>query len=129
MLQNDRSRTRQITSLQIATLLLLRTAHHQIYPHIGAESILDFLGITQKKVLPAFALARRHHLSSSHTVRLPPKTKCINHHIKIKEAGELLLIEGLHKISLVYDLTQKFCPNLILYYAVHNLLVFIMSQV
>lgn len=43
--------------------------------------------------------------------------------------GELLIIEGLHRLALVYVLTQTFCPNLILYYSITNLLVFILSQV
>jgi hypothetical protein len=43
--------------------------------------------------------------------------------------GELLVIEGLHRLALVYVLTQTFCPNLILYYSISNLLVFILSQV
>jgi nitrate reductase NapE component len=32
-------------------------------------------------------------------------------------------------LALVYVLTQTFCPNLILYYSISNLLVFILSQV
>ena len=35
----------------------------------------------------------------------------------------------MHRLSLVYELTQTFCPHLILYYAVSNLLVFVMGQV
>ena len=31
-------------------------------------------------------------------------------------------------MSLVYALTQTFCPNLILYYAISNLLIFVMGQ-
>lgn len=49
--------------------------------------------------------------------------------MQIKEAGELLIIEGLHRLSIVYELTQTFCPNLILYYAFTNLIVFVMAQV
>ena len=49
--------------------------------------------------------------------------------IQIKEAGELLLIDALHRLSLVYALTQTFTPNLILYYAIGNLLVFVMGLV
>jgi len=41
----------------------------------------------------------------------------------------LLLLEGLHRLALVYELTQTFCPNLILYYSIANLLVFTLSQV
>jgi nitrate reductase NapE component len=41
----------------------------------------------------------------------------------------LLIIEGLHRLALVYVLTQTFCPNLILYYSITNLMVFILSQV
>lgn len=41
----------------------------------------------------------------------------------------MLLIDGLHRLSLVYELTQTFCPNLILYYAISNLLIFVMGQV
>jgi hypothetical protein len=40
-----------------------------------------------------------------------------------------LLLEGLHRLALVYELTQTFCPNLILYYSIANLLVFTLSQV
>jgi nitrate reductase NapE component len=43
--------------------------------------------------------------------------------------GELLIVEGLHRLALVYVLTQTFCPNLILYYSISNILVFILSQV
>lgn len=32
-------------------------------------------------------------------------------------------------MALVYVLTQTFCPNLILYYSISNLLVFILSQI
>lgn len=38
-------------------------------------------------------------------------------------------MEGLHRLSLVYELTQTFCPNLILYYAISNLIVFVMGLV
>lgn len=49
--------------------------------------------------------------------------------MQIKEVGELLIVEGLYRLALVYVLTQTFCPNLILYYSITNLLVFILSQV
>ena len=39
------------------------------------------------------------------------------------------MLEGLHRLALVYELTQTFCPNLILYYAFTNLLVFVLAQV
>ena len=35
----------------------------------------------------------------------------------------------MHRLSIVYELTQTFCPNLILYYAFSNLLVFVLAQV
>jgi hypothetical protein len=41
----------------------------------------------------------------------------------------LLIIEGLHRLALVYELTQTFCPNLILYYLITNFIVFIVSQI
>ena len=37
-------------------------------------------------------------------------------------------MEGLHRLAIVYELTQTFCPNLVLYYLVFDLLVFILSQ-
>lgn len=49
--------------------------------------------------------------------------------MQIKEVGQLLIIEGFHRLALVYVLTQTFCPNLILYYSITNILVFILSQV
>ena len=39
-----------------------------------------------------------------------------------------MLVDGLHRLSIVYALTQTFCPNLILYYAISNLLIFVMAQ-
>lgn len=41
----------------------------------------------------------------------------------------MLLIDAFYRLSLVYALTQTFTPNLILYYAISNLLVFVMSLV
>lgn len=49
--------------------------------------------------------------------------------MQIKEAGELLILEGLHRLSVVYELTQTFCPNLILYYAFTNLFIFVLAQI
>ena len=39
------------------------------------------------------------------------------------------MVEGLHRLALVYELTQTFCPNFILYYLVFDLLVFVSAQV
>lgn len=62
-------------------------------------------------------------------VRLFQSGECKQIIMQIKEVGELLIIEGFHRLALVYVLTQTFCPNLILYYSITNILVFILSQV
>ena len=89
----------------------------------------DVRGVPSKKVLPAFVPARGPHLTGGSDIRRDSKPERMVELMQIKEAGELLIIEGLHRLSIVYELTQTFCPNLILYYAFTNLIVFVMAQV
>ena len=94
-----------------------------------AQILADVRGVPSKKVLPAFVPARGPHLTGGSDIRRDSKPERMVELMQIKEAGELLIIEGLHRLSIVYELTQTFCPNLILYYAFTNLIVFVMAQV